>query len=163
MADLEAERKTPKYKAELAESTAIAHEKQVKKQRTKAIVALVMGILFLGTSFIALETAAFIFMLAAGILFIAFGGFVFYISGQTKKAAERQRQAKAQYEAEMAGQPQQPVQPTQPQQPQAQIISAKPQPVQQQAQPKTTAKFCISCGQKITPGVKFCNKCGAEL
>ncbi|MHA1738850.1 MAG: zinc-ribbon domain-containing protein [Candidatus Heimdallarchaeota archaeon] len=151
MADIKAKQETPEYKAELAESTAKAHEKQGKKNRNIGIFALVAGILFLGTSFIALETTGFIFMLAAGILFLAFGGFMFYISGQSKKAAEEQKQVQTQYQAQI---------PTQRSQPQQQVQPIQPQ---QQAQPSSTAKFCISCGQKITPGVKFCNKCGAEL
>ncbi|MHA1442283.1 MAG: zinc-ribbon domain-containing protein [Candidatus Heimdallarchaeota archaeon] len=142
LADIKAKQETPEYKAELAESTAKAHEKQGKKNRNIGIFALVAGILFLGTSFIALETTAFIFMLAAGILFLAFGGFMLYVSRQSKQAATEQKQTQKEF--------------------QAQIQTPSSQP-QQQAQPSSTAKFCISCGQKITPGVKFCNKCGAEL
>jgi hypothetical protein len=128
-------------------------------------------------AFVALETQVFIWMLIAGILVLAFSGFMFYITRQTKKAVDREKQKQAQYEAEMAGQPQQPIQPTQPQQqiqpqivtteqqPQPQIITTEqptPQQPVQQKQP-TTASFCSNCGQKITPGVKFCFKCKAEI
>ncbi len=73
----------------VADAVDFASEKEkdlAKKHRNKAILALVLGIIIFGASFVALDSGAFIFLLLSGLLILGFAGFMFILAYQTKKS-----------------------------------------------------------------------------
>ncbi|MHA1462740.1 MAG: zinc-ribbon domain-containing protein, partial [Candidatus Heimdallarchaeota archaeon] len=67
------------------------YKEESKKNRNKAIIALVISILFIGSGFIALDIGVGIYLLIAGVLVLAFAVFMFVLARENKKNYEEEQ------------------------------------------------------------------------